>query len=241
MGVSFRYAELSPIAYGSAYGTLGAIYRENVSTYLEPQETAWPLNAVSLVQKNGESFIQAAIERHGIEKWSDALIRTVTLPIIHLLYVHGIALESHAQNIILVLEDELPTRIIVKDLHDSVRYVRGKLLHPEWAPELHPEPETHRKFNRYSFLQTESVSEVRDYTYDAFFFICMTEICLTLEKFGFERIGFLAKVRGNDRRLPERISGIQGTVRDVRPVLRRRPHRRDDETADIRRRRIVFP
>lgn len=193
MGVSFRYAELSPIAYGSAYGTLGAIYRENVSTYLEPQETAWPLNAVSLVQKNGESFIQAAIERHGIEKWSDALIRTVTLPIIHLLYVHGIALESHAQNIILVLEDELPTRIIVKDLHDSVRYVRGKLLHPEWAPELHPEPETHRKFNRYSFLQTESVSEVRDYTYDAFFFICMTEICLTLEKFGLSESDFWRK------------------------------------------------
>lgn len=193
MGLSFRYQDLSSIAYSSAYGTLGAIVRENVSRYLGPHETAWPLNAVMLMQQNGESFIQSAIDQHGIERWSDALIRSVVLPIIHLLYAHGIALESHAQNIILVLENELPTRIIIKDLHDSVRYVPSQLLHPEWAPALSPEPETHRKFNRYSFLQTERVSEVRDYTYDAFFFICMTELCFTLEKFGLNEEHFWHK------------------------------------------------
>jgi Siderophore synthetase component len=193
MGLSFRYQSLSSITYGSAYGTLGAIFRENAALYLDSHETAWPLNAVTLTQQNGESFIQAAIERHGIERWSDALIRSVVLPIVHLLFAHGIALESHAQNIILVLENELPTRIIVKDLHDSVRYVPSQLLHPEWAPVLNPEPETHRKFNRYSFLQTELVSEVRDYTYDAFFFICMTELCFTLEKFGLSEQQFWHK------------------------------------------------
>ncbi|KAF6604531.1 IucA/IucC family siderophore biosynthesis protein, partial [Paenibacillus sp. EKM208P] len=91
--------------------------------------------------------------------------RTVSLPIIHLLYAHGIALESHAQNIILVLENDLPKRIIIKDLHDGVRYVPEKLLNPERAPKLHPEPETHHKFNRYSFIYASDVSEVRDYTY----------------------------------------------------------------------------
>ncbi|MFC5703310.1 IucA/IucC family protein [Cohnella faecalis] len=193
MGISFRYDALPSIPYRSAYGTLGAIYRENVSTYLEEREQAWPLNALLLTQKNGESFIQEAIDRHGIEKWSDALIRTVTLPIIHLLYAHGIALESHAQNIILVVEEDFPTRIIIKDLHDGVRYTPDKLLHPEWAPKLNPEPETHRKFNRYSFIQTESVSEVRDYTFDAFFFICMSDICWTLEKFGLSEADFWRK------------------------------------------------
>ena len=68
------------------------------------------------------------------------------------LYAHGIAFECHAQNIILVLENELPKRIILKDLHDGVRYVPDQLLHPERAPKLHPELETHRKFNRYSFI-----------------------------------------------------------------------------------------
>ncbi|PQP83268.1 IucA/IucC family siderophore biosynthesis protein [Paenibacillus sp. PCH8] len=184
MGLSFRYEQLPATQYGRAYGTLGAIWRENVSVHLKPGETAWPLNALMLVQPDGVPFIQHAVERHGVDTWSEALVRTLTLPIVHLLYAHGIALESHAQNIILVLEDDLPKRIIIKDLHDGVRYVPEQLLHPERAPKLNPEPETHRKFNRYSFIYAGDVSEVRDYTYDAFFFICMTDIALALEKFG---------------------------------------------------------
>ncbi|GAS85099.1 IucA/IucC family protein [Paenibacillus amylolyticus] len=190
MGLSFRYEELPVTQYGRAYGTLGAIWRENVSVHLKQGETAWPLNALMLVQRDGVPFIQDAVERHGVEKWSEALVRTVTLPIIHLLYAHGIALESHAQNIILVLENDLPKRIIIKDLHDGVRYVPDQLLHPERAPRLNPEPETHRKFNRYSFIYAGDVSEVRDYTYDAFFFICMTDIALALEKFGLSEEAF---------------------------------------------------
>lgn len=190
MGLSFRYEQLPATQYGRAYGTLGAIWRENVSVHLKEGETAWPLNALMLVQPDGVPFIQNAVERHGVEKWSEALVRTVTLPIIHLLYAHGIALESHAQNIILVLEDDLPKRILIKDLHDGVRYVPDQLLHPERAPKLNPEPETHRKFNRYSFIYAGDVSEVRDYTYDAFFFICMTDIALALEKFGLSEEAF---------------------------------------------------
>ncbi|MBD8838424.1 MULTISPECIES: IucA/IucC family siderophore biosynthesis protein [unclassified Paenibacillus] len=190
MGLSFRYEQLPATQYGRAYGTLGGIWRENVSVHLKQGETAWPLNALMLVQADGVPFIQDAVERHGVEKWSEALVRTVTLPIIHLLYAHGIALESHAQNIILVLEDDLPKRIIIKDLHDGVRYVPDQLLHPERAPKLNPEPETHRKFNRYSFIYAEDVSEVRDYTYDAFFFICMTDIALAFEKFGLSEQSF---------------------------------------------------
>ncbi|WP_433750985.1 IucA/IucC family protein [Paenibacillus amylolyticus] len=190
MGLSLRYEQLPATQYGRAYGTLGAIWRENVSVHLKQGETAWPLNALMLVQPDGVPFIQDVIERHGVEKWSEALVRTVTLPIIHLLYAHGIALESHAQNIILVLEDDLPKRIIIKDLHDGVRYVPDQLLHPERAPKLNPEPETHRKFNRYSFIYAGDVSEVRDYTYDAFFFICMTDIALAFEKFGLSEEAF---------------------------------------------------
>lgn len=190
MGLSFRYEQLPATQYGRAYGTLGAIWRENVSVHLKQGETAWPLNALMLVQPDGVPFIQDAVERHGVEKWSAALVRTVTLPIIHLLYAHGIALESHAQNIILILEDDLPKRIIIKDLHDGVRYVPDQLLFPERAPKLNPEPETHRKFNRYSFIYAGDVSEVRDYTYDAFFFICMTDIALALEKFGLSEEAF---------------------------------------------------
>lgn len=138
MGLSLRYERLPRIQYRSAYGTLGAIWRESVSARLREGEEAWPLNALMLVQKNGEPFIRDVIGRHGIGRWSEALVRTLTLPMIHLLYAHGIALEAHAQNIILVLEDGLPSRIIVKDLHDGVRYVPDKLLFPEAGAQAVP-------------------------------------------------------------------------------------------------------
>jgi siderophore synthetase component len=184
IGVSFRYHKLSAIQYTVAYGTLGVIHRENIAHYLEEGEQAWPLNALTHKQKNGVAFIQQAITLYGVEKWSKALIQVLVTPIIHLLYVQGIALESHAQNIILVLKNNFPHRIIVKDLHDGVRFCSEDLLHPEWEPQLNPEPATHREFNRYSFLKASQASEVRDYTFDAFFFICMTELCFTLEEFG---------------------------------------------------------
>ncbi|MGN7453568.1 IucA/IucC family protein [Paenibacillus pasadenensis] len=193
-GVSFRYDALPPLQYRTAYGTLGAIFRQNVSQHLQPGEEAWPLNAALLRQKNGEPFLREAIERHGVERWSRRLIAAAVVPIAHLLYAHGIALESHAQNIILVVEDLLPKRIIVKDLHDGVRYVPDKLLRPDWQPALHPEPETHRKFNRYSFLQAQTAEDVRDYAYDAFFFICMTDLCWALEEFGLSESEFWRSV-----------------------------------------------
>ncbi len=184
IGISFRYHQLSSIQYSMAYGTLGVIHRENINHYIEKGEQAWPLNAMMHKQGNGEAFIKQAIDLYGVEKWSKALIQVLVTPIIHLLYVHGIALESHAQNIILVLKNNFPNRVIVKDLHDGVRFCSAELLHPEWEPLLNPEPATHRQFNRYSFLKTPHASEVRDYTFDAFFFICMTELCFTLEEFG---------------------------------------------------------
>ena len=184
IGVSFRYQKLAVIQYTLAYGTLGVIHRENIAQYLEEDEQAWPLNALMHKQKNGEAFIQQTIARYGVEKWSRALLETLVTPIVHLLCVHGIALESHAQNIILVLKNNFPHRIIVKDLHDGVRFCSEKLLYPKWEPKLNAEPAAHRQVNRYSFLKTSKTSEVRDYTFDAFFFICMSEICFTLEEFG---------------------------------------------------------
>ncbi|MFD0672083.1 IucA/IucC family protein [Cohnella sp. GCM10027633] len=189
-GATFRYDKLSAVQYKIAYGTLGTIARENVAVHLAEGEEAWPLNAVFYEQRDGEPFIAPAVRRHGLEAWSGALVRTLVRPIVHLLYAHGIALESHAQNIILVTVNGLPTRIIVKDLHDGVRYVPGLLRHPEWEPELRPEPETHRAFNRYSFLRASKAAEVRDYTLDAFFFICMSDICFALEALGLDERTF---------------------------------------------------
>lgn len=48
-------------------------------------------------------------------------------------FAEGIATESHGQNIILVHKQGWPTRVLLKDFHDGVRYSPAHLAHPELA------------------------------------------------------------------------------------------------------------
>ncbi len=55
---------------------------------------------------------------------------------IHMLYYHGIAFESHAQNIMLIHENGWPTRIALKDFHDGVRFKREHLSESCFTPDI---------------------------------------------------------------------------------------------------------
>ena len=99
-----------------------------------------------------------------------------------MLYYHGIALESHAQNMMLIHEDGWPTRVAIKDFHDGVRFKRGLLSTEAQNPQLKDTPEEHKKINRNSFIETEDVELVRDFTLDAFFFINISEIIMFFER-----------------------------------------------------------
>ena len=46
---------------------------------------------------------------------------------IHMLYYHGIAFESHAQNMMLIHEKWLAYTYCLKDFHDGVRFKREHL------------------------------------------------------------------------------------------------------------------
>jgi siderophore synthetase component len=110
------------------------------------------------------------------------LLRVAVTPIVHLLFAHGIGLESHAQNIVLFHRHGWPTRIALKDFHDGVRYAPHLLARPDLAPALHPVPASHAAINRNSFLETDRPDAVRDYSADAFFFVALGELGLFLDR-----------------------------------------------------------
>ena len=103
-------------------------------------------------------------------------------PIIHLLFAHGVGLESHAQNIVLLHRAGQPTRIALKDFHDGVRYAPRLLARPDLAPDLNPIPASHTAINRNSFLETDRPEAVRDYSADAFLFVALGELGLFLDR-----------------------------------------------------------
>ncbi|ALM54728.1 AcsC protein [Halomonas huangheensis] len=173
--------------YAGVYGTLGAIWRENVSGYLRAGEQAVPLNGLSQQQRHADGslspFIQPWIERYGLKAWTRQLVQVSVLPIIHMLYAEGLGMESHGQNIVVIHRDGWPLRIAIKDFHDGVRYSPQHLARPELAPELEPLPASHAALNRNSFIITDDVNAVRDFSCDAFFFIALAEMAIFLRRY----------------------------------------------------------
>jgi siderophore synthetase component len=184
-GVSFDDGQLPAIRQGKVYGTLGAIWRKNLSSYLKPGEQGLPFNGLSRIENlygDGEQkpFIDAWIARYGLLPWLQQLLQVSVSPIVHMLYAEGIGMESHGQNIVLIQRDGWPERIALKDFHDGVRYSPNHLARPDAAPELVPLPARHAAVNRSSFILTDDVNAVRDYSCDAFFFTCLTELAIFL-------------------------------------------------------------
>ncbi|MDQ0916524.1 IucA/IucC family protein [Paenibacillus sp. V4I5] len=181
-GAAYRSADVSELLQSKVYGVLGTIWRESIHTYLKPKEEAVPFNAVTHVEVNGRPFIDRWVKEHGIERWMERYIEVSVVPLIHMLYAHGIALESHAQNMILVHENGFPTRLALKDFHDGIRFSREHLADPQQYPALTPVPSHHPKINRNSFIETDRPDVVRDFVHDAFFFINLAEAALFMEE-----------------------------------------------------------
>ncbi|AHL34045.1 AcsC protein [Pseudomonas brassicacearum] len=186
-GVSFSYDHLPASRASQAYGTLGAIWRESIHGYLKPGEQAVPFNGLSHVENRyseGEQapFIDAWIAQYGLQAWTQQLLEVTVPPIIHMLYAEGIGMESHGQNIVLIVKDGWPQRIALKDFHDGVRYSPAHLARPELCPTLVPLPASHARLNRNSFILTDDVNAVRDFSCDCFFFICLAEMAIFLHQ-----------------------------------------------------------
>ncbi|UZE26935.1 IucA/IucC family protein [Pseudomonas asplenii] len=186
-GVSFDYDDLPESRAGQTYGTLGAIWRESLHPYLKADEQAVPFNGLSHVENRyGEGaqvpFIDAWIRQYGLQAWTRQLLQVSVPPIIHMLYAEGIGMESHGQNIVLIVKQGWPQRIALKDFHDGVRYSPAHLARPELCPTLVPLPASHAKLNRNSFIITDDVDAVRDFSCDCFFFICLTEMAIFLRQ-----------------------------------------------------------
>ena len=181
-GASLDHEALGPLRGPRAYGQLAAIWRESIHMHLRPGEAAMPFNALCHVQRGGRPLIADWLDRDGAEAWAAELLRVCVTPIIHLLFAHGVGMESHAQNIVLLHRAGWPTRIALKDFHDGVRYAPGLLARPDLAPDLHPVPPSHAAINRNSFLQTDRPEAVRDYSADAFLFVALGELGLFLDR-----------------------------------------------------------
>ncbi len=161
-------------------GALSVIWRESLHTHLEPGERAVGFPALSARSPEGVPLIDPWVRERGARAWARELAQVAVVPLVHLLVRHGVALESHAQNMLLVHAGGRPTRVAVKDFHDGVRFCRAELADPAACPPLEAPPAHHGNAN--SFLETDDLGAVTGFLLDALCFVNLTDIAHLLAR-----------------------------------------------------------
>jgi 3,4-dihydroxybenzoyl-citryl-spermidine/N-citryl-spermidine--spermidine ligase len=178
-------------------GHLAAIWREPIAAYLRPDESALPFNALFCREHDGRPFIDPWLRRHGVSSWVARLLRVTLLPLWRLLAHHGIALEAHAQNLLLVHEDGVPRRIALRDFHDSLEYVPSFLREPADVPDFAAIDERFRNAPPNRYYATVSVVGLRDLFIDTVMVFNLCELSWLLERqYGFSEVEFWRIARG---------------------------------------------
>ncbi|EWH00379.1 IucA/IucC family protein [Halomonas sp. BC04] len=163
-------------------GELGAIWRDGIASRLGEGERAVPLNALFAVEADGRPFIQPWIERHGIAAWFEAVIRSVVLPVWHLLAAHGIAVEAHAQNGLLVVREGWPVALLLRDFHDSVEYVEAYLPKGGGGPDLAARQAIYDLAPDDRYYRMGEVEALRELMMDTLFVFHLSELALLMER-----------------------------------------------------------
>jgi siderophore synthetase component len=173
---------------------IGALWRESLTVHQRHDEAAAPLMALALIEQDGKPFIDPWVQRYGLSNWLTQLLDTLILPVWHLLAHHGIGLEAHGQNTLLLHKEGWPVRLAARDFHESVEYVNSFLAHPEFAPNFPNEPRyAHAKPNQYYWM--ESVDALRELAMDTLFVFHLSELALVCcEHYGLAEAKFWAMV-----------------------------------------------
>ncbi|OUS31603.1 hypothetical protein A9Q99_03275 [Gammaproteobacteria bacterium 45_16_T64] len=170
----------SPAWVHDLHGQLAVVFRKSPPSDYENR--AVPFSALAVMENDGMPFIHPWIDRYGLKKWLTQLIRVVVLPVWHLLVHHGIAIEAHGQNIVLVHNEGWPETIVLRDFHDSVEYVKDYLAAPHLEPHFN---EINTAYidapdNKYYWMTSEEA--LRELVIDTLFVFNISEIAHLLER-----------------------------------------------------------
>jgi siderophore synthetase component len=74
------------------------------------------------VDEEGNTLIGELVKRSGLtmEAWLQAYLQAYLKPLLQIYYQHSLCVTPHGENIILVLKNDVPVRIIIKDFVDDI-------------------------------------------------------------------------------------------------------------------------
>ncbi|BAL91970.1 putative siderophore synthetase component [Actinoplanes missouriensis 431] len=112
---------------------LAALWRESPLPRLAANERLATMASLVHRDRDGNALVTALIRESGISasQWVATYFRAYLRPIVHCLLQHDLAFMPHGENLILVLENHVPTRVFMKDIGEEVAVMNDQPLPPE--------------------------------------------------------------------------------------------------------------
>ncbi|WP_312398982.1 IucA/IucC family siderophore biosynthesis protein [Sphingobacterium sp.] len=117
---------------------LACLWRESPASVLREGQQLMTMAALLHVDDAGKAFLPALINASGrsIDEWLSAYFHCYLSPLLHCFYKWDMVFMPHGENLILVLEDHIPVRAIMKDIGEEVSLLNTDLPVPEVAERL---------------------------------------------------------------------------------------------------------
>ena len=191
-----EYASTLFSGHQSMAGHLGCLWRESINGHLRHGEQGLPLNALIAVEGDGRPLLTPWFERYDPRRWLARLLEVVILPVWHLLVAHGIGVEAHAQNTILIHCDGWPVGIALRDFHDSVEYVESFLPPSTNPPDFGYRNAVYQNAGANRYYRMASQESLRELAMDTLFVYHLSELAGFCEDhFGLAETRFWTQVR----------------------------------------------
>lgn len=109
---------------------LAALWRESPVPLVSGSQRLATL--ASLLHRDGEgrSVVGALVRASGIPavEWVRSVLRAYLRPVVHCLLAHDLAFMPHGENLILILDEHVPTGVFMKDIGEEVALLSARTL-----------------------------------------------------------------------------------------------------------------
>lgn len=122
-GVGYRHPDFDRVEKKSPYRKmLATLWRESPLPLLTKGQRIMTFAALLHRDANGYALLPQLVLASGVEPvaWLQKLLRIYLLPIAHCLFAHELAFMPHGENLILVLENNVPAGMFLKDIAEEV-------------------------------------------------------------------------------------------------------------------------
>ena len=118
---------------------LSALWRESPAAILEPGQKLMTMAALLHIDKEGRAFLPQLIKASGLstQDWLAQYLDCYLSPLLHCFYAYDLVFMPHGENLILVMEDYVPVKAIMKDITEEVVILDEGVELPEKAKRLY--------------------------------------------------------------------------------------------------------